>query len=91
MSAEGFEWVGSEAPLSDAEVTDGNQAREAENEAGDSWRDGPAKQEVSNESYHDERHIFNGQKRRTGLRREDDHASWRDVYRACGVRGGGHE
>ena len=61
------------------------QATEAKNDRGRSGQATPVDRRVSNDTFTSQRHKFTEQGNRTGLREVDEHASWRDVYRACHV------
>jgi len=50
----------------------------------ESWQAGPSNNDVSNATYSSQSFKLTDD-RRTGLRTTDNHASWREVYRACHV------
>jgi len=64
-----------------------DETQDDENGRAESWQAGPSKGAVSNETNARDIHK-RCDDRRTDLRTTDAHASWREVYRACHVRGG---
>jgi hypothetical protein len=70
---------------------DGTEATQRnKNDRGRSGQATPVERPVSNDTYSSQSHKFTERTHRSGLRRADNHASWREVYRACHV-GVGHE
>ena len=61
------------------------QTQDDENGRAESWQAGPSKRNVSNATYTTQSFKLTDGRRRTGLRTIDNHASWREVYRACHV------
>lgn len=59
------------------------EARELKNAPGGSGQEGPDAIEDNASTTTDSRRLSCIDSQRTGLRREDDHGSWRAVYRAC--------
>lgn len=81
---------------SDDAEADEQEAIENKNAAEEEVPPDPsAEQDSANEHYHQESHKsteqHDNQQGRARFRDLDRHASWRDVYRACGVEQYGHE
>lgn len=60
------------------------ETHDEENGRAESWQAGPSKGNVSNATF-DRQSFKLTDARRTGLRATEQHASWREVYRACHV------
>lgn len=63
------------------------QTQDDENGRAESWQAGPSNKDVSNVTYSSYSFKLTD-RRRTGLRTTDRHASWREVYYACHVEVG---
>jgi hypothetical protein len=74
-------------PAVDATV----DTQDEENGRAESWQAGPSNGTVSNDEYTRDSHKSTERTHRTGLRRAANHASWREVYRACHVGVGMNE
>ena len=64
---------------------DTDATQEIKTDRGRSGQATPVERPISNDTNDVQSHKFTEQEYRTGLRTADDHASWRDVYRACHV------
>ncbi len=73
-----------EEALSEASESDTQQATDTQKRAGESDQDHPARGTSSNATYNT-KSDKSTDRARTGLKTTDEHASWREVYRACGV------
>ena len=70
----------SEPTNADTEAT-----QQLQNDRGRSGQATSVERPVSNDTYNTQSHKFTEQEHRIGLRTVEEHASWRDVYRACHV------
>jgi len=70
---------------SNAVNTETEATQRTKNDRGRSGQATPVDRRVSNDTFTSQRHKFTEREHRTGLRRIDDHASWRAVYRACHI------
>ena len=64
---------------------DTDATQDTKNDRGRSGQATSVDRPNSNETYTSQRHKFTEQEDRTGLRAAENHASWREVYRACHV------